>query len=112
MLLNCDDGEDSSESLGQQGDQTVSTKEDQPWIFTGRTNAEAEAPILWAPDEKNWLTGKDPDAEKDWGQEEKGATEYMMIGWHHWLKRHEFEQTPGDSEEYESLVCCKELDTA
>ena len=80
MLLNCDDGEDSSESLGQQGDQTVSTKEDQPWIFTGRTNAEAEAPVPWLPHVKSWLIGKDPDAGKDWGQE-KGATKDKMVGY-------------------------------
>ena len=85
----------------------VSPKENQPWIFIGRTDAKGDAPILGAPDQKSWLTRKDPDAEKDWGQEEKEATEYVMIGWHHWLKGHEFKQTPGDSEEYERLVCCK-----
>ena len=61
------------------------------WIFIGRTDAEAEAPILWPPDVKNWLIGKDPDAGKDWRQEEKGTTEDEMVGWHHWLNRHEFE---------------------
>ena len=64
----------------------------------GRTDAEAEVPIPWPPDMKNWLTGKDADTGKNWGQEEKAVTEDQMVGWHHWLNRHEFEQTPGDSE--------------
>ena len=72
----------------------------QPWIFIGRTDA--EAPILWSPDAKSWLIGKDPDAEEDWGQEEKGATENEMVGWHRWLNAHEFEQTPGDMEDREA----------
>ena len=85
------------------------------WIFTGRTDAEAEAPILCPPDVKSWLTGKDPDAGKDWGQEEKGTTEDELVGWHHQLNGHEFEQTPEDSEGQGSLACCspwsrKELD--
>ena len=63
----------------------VSPKGNQPWIFIGRTDAEAEVPILWLPDAKNWLIGKDPDAGKDWRQEEKGTTEDEMVGWHHWL---------------------------
>ena len=67
----------------------VSPKGNQPWIFIGRTNAEAEAPIIWQPDAKSWLTGKDPDAGKDWGQEEKGMTEDEMVGWHHWLSGQE-----------------------
>ena len=70
-------------------------KGNQPWIFIGRT--EAEAPILLPPDEKRWLAGKDPDAGKDWGQEEKGAREDEMVEWHHWLNGLEFEQTQGDS---------------
>ena len=69
----------------------VHPKGDQSWIFIGRTDAEAEALILWPPDAKNWLTGKDPDAGKDWRQE-KGMTEDEMVGWHHWLNGHEFEQ--------------------
>ena len=69
----------------------VNRKGDQPWIFIGRTDAEAEAPILWPPNAKNWLIVKDPDAGKDWGQEEKGMTEDEMVGWHHWLNGHEFE---------------------
>ena len=68
----------------------------QPWIFSGRIDA--GAPILWPPDTKSWLLGKDPDAGKDWGQEEKGATEDEMVGWHHWFNGHEFEQTPGDGD--------------
>ena len=67
---------------------------------------EAEAPILSPPDAKIWLTGKDPDAGKDWGQEEKGMTEDEMAGWHHWLNGHEFEQTLGDGGGQGSLVCC------
>ena len=60
------------------------------WVFIGRTDAEAETPILWPPDAKSWLIGKDPDAGKDWGQEKKGTTEDEMVGWHHWLNGHEF----------------------
>ena len=67
----------------------------QPWIFTGRTNAEAEAPILWPPEVKSQLVGKDPDAGKDWRQEEKGTTEDEKVGWHHWLNGHGFEQALG-----------------
>ena len=94
----------------------VNPKGNQPWIFTGRTDAEVEAPILWPPDVKNWLIGKGLDAGKDWEQEEKGVTEDKMVGWHHQLNGHEFEQTLGDSDGQRSLVCCspwghKELDT-
>jgi len=93
----------------------VSPKGNQSWIFIGWTDAEAEAPILWPPDEKNWLIGKDPDAGKDWRQEEKGMTEDEMVGWHHWLEGHEFEQAPGVGDGQGSLACCspwgcKELD--
>ena len=70
--------------------QPVHPKGDQSWVFIGRTNVEAETPILWPPDVKSWLIGKDPDAEKDWGQEEKGMTEDEMVGWHHQLNRHQF----------------------
>ena len=85
-------------------------------IFIGRTDAEAETPILWPPDAKNWLTGKDLNAGKDWGQEEKGTTEDEMVGWHHWLNGHEFEQALRVSDGQQSLVhCspwgCKESDT-
>ena len=93
----------------------VNPKGNQPWVFIGRTNAEIEAPILWLPDVKNQLMGKDPDAGKDWGQEEKGATEDEMVGWHHQLNGCEFAQTLGDSKGQGSLECCspwgqKELD--
>ena len=85
MLLNCGVGEDSWESLGLQGVQPVHPKGSQSWIFIGRTDAETETPILWPPDAKNWLTGKDPDAGKDWGQEEKGTSEDEMVGLHNRL---------------------------
>ena len=84
----------------------VHPKGNQSWIFIGRTDAEAEAPILWPPDVKSRLIRKDADAGKDWRQEEKGATEDEMVGWHHWLNGHEFEQTLGDGEGQGSLVCC------
>ena len=73
----------------------VHPKGNQPWIFIGKTDAEAETSILWLPDVKNWLIGKDLDAGKDWRQEEKGMTEDEMVGWHHWLDRHESEQASG-----------------
>ena len=70
--------------------QPLNPKGNQSWIFIGRTNAEGEISVLWPPDAKNWLTGKDSDAGKDWGQEEKGTTEDEMVGWHHWLNGHVF----------------------
>ena len=76
----------------------MNPKGNQSWILIGKTDAKAETPILWPPDAKSWLIGKDPDAGKDWKQEEKGLTEDEMVGWHHWLDWHEFEQIPGDSE--------------
>ena len=93
----------------------VNPKGNQPWIFIGRTDGEAKAPVLWPPDAKSRL-GKDLNAGKDWGQEEKGLTENEMVEWHHRLNGHEFEWTPGDSEEQGSLACCnswghKESDT-
>ena len=81
-------------------------KKNQPWVFIGRTDAEAEAPILWSPDAKSWLIRKDPDAEKDWRQEEKGVAEDEMVGWHHQVNGREFEQAPGVSEGQGSLPCC------
>ena len=81
-------------------------KGNQPWIFIGRTHSEAEVLILWPPDAKSWLIGKDPDAGKAWEREEKRATEDEMVGWHHWLNGHEFEQTLGDREGQGSLACC------
>ena len=86
--------------------QLVHPKGDQYWMFIGRTVVEAETPILWPPDAKNWLIGEDPDAGKDWGQEEKGTTEDEMVGWHHQLNGHEFEQAPGDGDGQGSLACC------
>ena len=95
--------------------QPVHPKGYQSWVFIGRTDVEAEAPIFWPPHAKSWLIGKDPDGGKDWRQEEKGATEDEMVGWHPWLNGHEFEQTLGDSEAQGSLACWspwgrKELD--
>ena len=84
----------------------VNPKGDQFWIFIGRTDAEAETPILWPPDAKNWLTGKDPNAGKGWRQEEKGMTEDEMAGWHHWLNGHEFEQGLGVGGGQGSLLYC------
>ena len=84
----------------------VNPKGNQPWKFIGRTDAEAKVPILWPPDAKSWLIGKDPDAGKDWGQGEKGMTEDEMIGWHHRLDEHELQPTLGDSEVQGSLACC------
>ena len=84
----------------------VYPKENQPWVFIGRTDTEAEGPILWLPDVKNWLVWKDPDVGKDQRQEEKGMTEDDMIGWHHRLNGHEFEQAPGVGDGQQSLACC------
>ena len=94
----------------------VNPKGNQSWKFTGRTDAEAEALILWPPDANSWLIRKDPDAGKDWRQEEKGTTEDEMVEWHHQLNGHEFEQALRDGEGQGSLACCspwgqKELDT-
>ena len=96
--------------------QPVNPQGNQLWIFIGMTNAEAEPPILWPPDVRTWLIGKDPDAGKDWRQEEKGPTEDEMAGWHHWLDGFEFEQSLGVGNGQGSLMCCspwghKESDT-
>ena len=85
LFLNCGVGEDLWESLGLQGDPTSWPKGNQSWIFIGRTDAEAETPILWPPDAKNLLTGKDPDAGENWRWEEKGMTEDEMVGWWTWV---------------------------
>ena len=106
MLLNCGVGEDSWESLGLKEIQPVHPKGNQSWIFIGRTDAEAEIPILWSPDENNWLIWKDSDAGKDWGQEEKRMTEDEMVGWHHWLNGHGFGWTPGIGDGQGGLACC------
>ena len=96
--------------------QPVHSKGDQPWVFFGRNDAKAETPILWPPHAKSWLVGKDSDAARDWGQEEKGTTEDEMAGWHHRLDGREFEWTLGDGDGQGWLVCCnswgwKESDT-
>ena len=84
--------------------QLVHPKGDQSWVFIGRTDV--ETPILWPPQAKSWLIGKDPDAEKDWGQEEKGMTEDEMVGWHHWLNGHGFGWTLGVDVGHGGLACC------
>ena len=86
--------------------QPVSPKGNQSWIFIGRSDAVAKAPILWSPDAKSWLIWKDPDAGKAWRQEEKGMTEDEMVGWHHWHNGHEFEQAPGVGDGQGRLACC------
>ena len=115
MLLNCGVGEDSWESLDCKI-KLVNSKVNQSWIFIGRTDAEAEIPILWTPDLKNWHLGKSPNAGKDWRWEEKGMTEDEMVWLHHQLDGYEFEQAPGVGDGHGSLACfslggCKELDT-
>ena len=87
--------------------QPVYLKGDQSWVFIGRTDVEAETPILWSPDVKRWLIWKDPDAEKDWRQEEKGTTEDKMFGWHHRLNGHGFGWTLGVDDGQGGLACCK-----
>ena len=94
----------------------VHSKGDQSWVFIGRTDVEAETPILWPPHANSWLIGKDSDAGRDWGQEEKGTTEGEMAGWHHQLDGHEFEWTLGVGDGQGGLACClswgrKESDT-
>ena len=95
--------------------QPIHPKGDQSWVFIERTDIEAEAPILWPPDRKSWLFGKDTDAGKDWRREEKGTTEDEMVRWHHRFNGHEFGWTPGVGDGQGGLVCCcpwvrKELD--
>ena len=106
MLLNCGVGEDSWESLGLQVIQAVHPKGDQSWVFSGRTDDEAETPILWPPHAKSWLIGKDSDAWRDWRQEEKGMTEDEMARWHHQLNGHEFGCTPAVGDRQGGLACC------
>ena len=86
--------------------QTVHSKGDQSWVFFGRNDAKAETPVLWPPDVKSWLIGKDPDAVRDWGQEEKETTEDEVAGWHHRLDGCEFEWTPGVGDGQGGLACC------
>ena len=125
MLLKCGAGEYSWESLGLESPtnengskeiKLVNLKGNQPWILIGRTDAEAEAQILWPPHAKSWLIGIDLDDGRDWGQEEKGMTEDKMAGWHHWLDGHEFGCTLGVGDGQGGLACCdswgpKESDT-
>ena len=85
--------------------QPVHPKGNQSWIFIGRTDVEAETPVLWPPDANSWLIWKDPDAGKDWRWEEKGTTEDEMVVWHHWLYGHEFEYAPGVGDGQGSLAC-------
>ena len=103
-------------SLDSKEIKLVNHKGNQPQIFIGKIDIEAEATIRWSPDEKNWLIGKNPGAGKDWRQEGKGMTEDEMVGWHHWLDGHEFEQAPGVGDGQGNLACCsprgcKESDT-
>ena len=109
-VLNCGIGEDSWEFLDCKETQPVHPKGDQSWVFTGGTDVEAETPILWPPDVKSWLIGKDPDAGKDSGQEHKVMTEDEMVGWHHWLHGHGFGWTPGGGDGQGGLVCCGSWD--
>ena len=109
-------GEASESPLNCKEIQPVHPKGDQSWVFIGRTDVEAETPILWPPDAKSWLIWKDPDAGRDWGQEEKGMTEDEIVGWHHRLNRHGFGLTPGVGDRQGGLACCsswgcKESDT-
>ena len=104
MLFNCGVGEDSWESLASKEIKRVSPNRNQPWIFIGRTDAKGL--ILWPPDARSWLIRKNLEAGKDWRQEDKGTTEDEMVGWHHRLDRHEFEQAAEDGEVQGSLVCC------
>ena len=101
--LNSGVGEDSWESCKEI--QPVHSKGDQSWVFIGRTDVGAETPILWPPDVKSWLIWKDPDAGKDWGQEEKGTVEDEMVGWYHRLNGHGFGWTPGVSDGQGGMVC-------
>ena len=96
--------------LGFKEIKPVHPKGNQSWIFIGRTDAKAETPTLWPSDVKSWLIGKDPDAGKDWGQEEKGTTEDEMVGWHHRLDGREFESTPGVGDGQGGLACCSPRD--
>ena len=106
MLSKCGTGEDSWESLDSKEMKPVNPKGNEPWIFIGRADIEAEALILWPPDAKKWLIGKDPDAGKNWRQEEKEAIKDHLIEWHHWLNGCEFEETQGDGDGQKILVCC------
>jgi len=116
MILNCVLEKILESPLDYKEIQPVHSKGDQPWDFFGRTDAKAETPVLWPPHSKSWLIGKDSDAGRDWGQEEKGMTEDEMAGWHHRLDGRESEWTLGVGDGQGGLACCnswgcKELDT-
>ena len=116
MLLNCSLEKTLESPLECKEIQPVHSEGDQPWVFFGKNDAKVGTPVLWPPDVKNWLIGKDPDAGKDWRQEAKQTTEDEMVGWHHRLNGHEFDWTPGFGDGQGSLACCsqwgpKELDT-
>ena len=116
MLLNCGVEKTLESPLDCKEIQPVHPNADQSRVFTGRTDIEAETPVLWPPNVKSWLLWKDHDAGKDWGQEEKGTTEDEMVGWYHWLNGHEIAQTPGVGDGQGGLACCspwsrKESDT-
>ena len=104
MLWNCDAGEGLW--TARRSNQAILKEIDQSWVFIGRTDVEAETPILWPPDVKSWLIWRDPDAGKDWRREKKGTTEDEMVGWYRWLKGCEFEKTPGVDDGQGGLVCC------
>ena len=106
MLLNCGVGETLESPLDCKEIQPVHPKGDQPWDFFGRNDAKAETPVLQPPHVKSWLIGKDPDAGRDWEQEEKRTTEDEMAGWHHWLDGRESEWTPGVGDGQGGLACC------
>ena len=116
MILNCGVGEDSWESLGLQGDPTSPFWRRSALDFFGRSDAKAETPVLWPPHANSWLIGKDSDAGRDWGQEEKWMTEDEMAGWYHWLNGPESGWSPGVGDGQGGLACCdswghKELNT-
>ena len=116
MLLNCGTRAALESSLDSKEIKPVNHKGNQPWILIGRADAETEAPALWAPDTKSQLIGKDPDAGKNWRQNEKRVTEDEMVAWHHQFHGHELGQALGDGEGQGSLACyspwgCKESDT-
>ena len=106
MFWNCDVKKTLERPLDRKEIKLVNPKGNKSWIFIGRTDVEAETPIFWPPDVKNWLIWKDPDAGKDWRWAEKGMTKDEMVGWHHWLDGHEFEQAPRIGEGQGSLTCC------
>ena len=104
--IHCGVGETLESPLDCKEIQPVHPKRDQSWVFIGRTDVEAETPVLWLPDANSWLIWKDPDAGEDWGQEERGTTEDEMVGWHHWLNGHGFGWALGVGDEQRGLACC------